>query len=157
MFGKVMKCVHFGPIPYDWLRIHFAFRSSNGHTLVCTPDDHVLLFEAVDGTVFIMTMDDQWHASCDMTWLDICGELGDLEGTPILKADVLISETNTPLSDNDDPSTPQKWVFYHFATTKGYVSIRWLGTIPTNAGEAYYASAVKLFVFDPTEYDDYEC
>jgi hypothetical protein len=54
---------------------------------------------------------------------DICGDLLDLEGWPIL---IAREDTNA-----DDPGTcngeSYTWTFYNFATFKGYVTIRFLG------------------------------
>lgn len=66
---------------------------------------------------------------------DVCGDLSDLENSPILQ----ISEsgsTDNPLSEYDDSFT---WTFYKFATIKGYVDIRWYGS-----SNGYYSESVNL-------------
>ena len=51
---------------------------------------------------------------------DISGNLDDLVGQPII-----IAETTT--KDNENDTSPM-WTFYKFATPKGYVTLRWVGT-----------------------------
>ena len=52
---------------------------------------------------------------------DINGELDDLIGEPILKAEVVTSI-------NSAATESGTWTFYKFATIKGYVTIRWYGS-----------------------------
>jgi hypothetical protein len=67
---------------------------------------------------------------------DICGDLSDLEGSPILLAEMVFEE---------GPELPHwesyTWSFYKFATVKGSVTVRWLGT-----SNGYYSETVDYFV-----------
>jgi len=60
---------------------------------------------------------------------DICGDLDDLIGSPILQAEEATSDTlleGAPEPENPDDQT--EWTFYKLATIKGSVTIRWFGT-----------------------------
>ena len=54
---------------------------------------------------------------------DICGELDTIIGVPIVSAEETTNSDN-PKDKYDESFT---WTFYHFATEKGYVDIRWYG------------------------------
>ena len=65
---------------------------------------------------------------------DIAGDLGDLEGSPILSAEEAYAD-----GDGDDPETTL-WTFYKFRTLKGDVTIRFFGS-----SNGYYSVDVDLF------------
>lgn len=74
---------------------------------------------------------------------DIIGDLDDLIGSPILRAEERTSHDEHPencdvtsLYDDDNSFT---WTFYEFATIKGSVTVRWLGQ-----SNGYYSEAVDL-------------
>lgn len=69
---------------------------------------------------------------------DVCGNLKDLIGSPILMAEEVTSEENPPgIKKNYQDSFT--WTFYKFATTKGYVTIRWYGE-----SNGYYSESVDF-------------
>lgn len=98
-----------------------------------------LIFECVDGRKFKF-----YHSQdcCENVRIeDVVGDLGDLVGEPILRADEEVSNGHPegyvrPQYGYDDSFT---WTFYKFATRKGYVDVRWLGE-----SNGYYSESVDF-------------
>ena len=67
---------------------------------------------------------------------DICGDLEDLVGSPIIQAEE-VSSNNTKFSNNNDDDL--LWTFYKFATNKGSVTIRFVANLDT-----YYSTKVSF-------------
>lgn len=77
----------------------------------------------------------------------IVGDLQDLIGQPILKAEVATSDQN-PADAKPETIEYQEsftWTFYKLATIKGYVDIRWYGS-----SNGYYGEGVD-FALLPAE------
>ena len=68
---------------------------------------------------------------------DVCGDLQDLVGEPLLLAEEVSGET--PVDFNEMEHDSVTWTFYKFATRKGYVDVRWLGE-----SNGYYSEGVSL-------------
>lgn len=95
-----------------------------------TKDDYQVIFTCVGGERYKM-----YHIEdcCENVSIeDISGDLNDLIGTPIVKAEEV--SNYEPTSEEDVKRTKEAnsygsctWTFYKLATIKGYVDIRWYG------------------------------
>jgi hypothetical protein len=70
---------------------------------------------------------------------DIAGDLNDLVGSPITKAEEVVSENENPPGLSKEFQDSFTWTFYHLATAKGYVTIRWYGE-----SNGYYSERVDF-------------
>jgi hypothetical protein len=97
-------------------------------------EDTELVFEnATERFVFFHAQDCCEHVSIE----DVCGDLEDLVGEPLLIAEEVSGETPVDFNEMDHESVT--WTFYKFATRKGYVDVRWLGE-----SNGYYSEGVSL-------------
>lgn len=116
--------------------------------------DDVIMFICDDGDVYQMRHD---QACCESVSIDdICGDLNDLIGYTIIKAEELVSNEPTlkQVAEKEKEKFEQgedywesdesfTWTFYKFATAKGYVDIKWFGT-----SNGYYSESVSLIKAD---------
>ena len=98
--------------------------------------------EVGDGEVVFVTTDGEryrmYHEQdcCESVSLeDIVGDLQDLVGSEILIAEEVEGESPTDFEEYESHT----WTFYKFATRKGYVDLRWLGS-----SNGYYSEGVSF-------------
>jgi hypothetical protein len=114
-----------------------------GKTLVSvqhhTEDDDRIEFVTQSGETFVM------HHSqdcCETVFVeDICGNLEDLVGSPIIQAEESSSEETPEGVEEPSYRTDDSlmWTFYRLATAKGLVVIRWRGE-----SNGYYSVGVDF-------------
>lgn len=59
---------------------------------------------------------------------DICGDMDDLIGSPLLEAEESVSNKNPPEVTIIECQESFTWTFYRLSTLKGSVVIRWYGS-----------------------------
>lgn len=114
------------------------FASLVGKTLAeVTRGDDEIIFRTAEETFRMCHTQD----CCEHVYIeDICGDLNDLVGTPILQAEESTSDTD-PTPENRTLDDEQQWTFYKIATIKGSVTIRWCGS-----SNGYYSVSVDFGV-----------
>ena len=130
--------------PHPWRDGELVFETADlvGKTFTKVtggPNDDEMRFECAEG-VFIFHHKQECCESVCIN--DVTGDLSDLVGTPLLKAEECES---CPLPEGHTPEEydSETWTFYKFATIKGYVDVRWLG-----ASNGCYSEGVDL-MFEP--------
>lgn len=104
-------------------------REENGPT---GRETDALVFRTAEGEWFEFS-----HAQdcCESVGIeDICGELSDLEGSPMLVAEC-VDSGGEELSWGH-----QSWSFYRYATAKGAVTVRWIGE-----SNGWYSESVDYY------------
>lgn len=69
---------------------------------------------------------------------DVCGDLNDLVGSPLLIAEE-VDNVDEPQSSSCKEYESGTWTFYKFATINGSVTVRWLGV-----SNGYYSESVSF-------------
>lgn len=83
-------------------------------------------FICSDGTKFVM-----YHEQdcCEVVSIDdVCGDVEDLIGSPILKAEEARSSNDINPEEDENYHCSATWTFYHLHTIKGTVTVKWYGT-----------------------------
>ncbi len=116
-----------------------------GRTLVSVDriGDEELIFTAVTGEQWRMR---HYQDCCESVTIEsIVGDLADLIGSPILKAEEAISdEAQEGAGETEGSDDSFTWTFYKLATIKGYVDIRWFGS-----SNGYYSERVHFVKIKP--------
>jgi len=127
------------------------FKDLEGLTLVnISNNEYEILFKTVDRTFRMYHMQD----CCESVYVDdICGDIDDLIGTPIVQAEEASSPYAKHLMDDkelvwrtlkdewpeENRDDSQTWTFYKIGTNKGSVTIRWYGS-----SNGYYSESVDF-------------
>jgi hypothetical protein len=92
-----------------------------------------MVFKSDDGKTFKFL---HHQSCCENVYIeDICGDLADLVGSPLLLAEEVSNLDG--FSPGEQEGT---WTFYKFATANGSVTVRWLGT-----SNGYYSESVDFY------------
>jgi len=96
-----------------------------------------LIFTLEDGTRFKLYHE---QSCCEHVYLaDVTGEFEDLVRSPLTMAEE--TSEKKPVSEQEEYSynDSETWTFYKFATVKGYVTLRWIGS-----SNGYYSESVNF-------------
>jgi hypothetical protein len=99
--------------------------------------DDEIIFTDEDGENYKLYHDQNCCESVSVE--DICGDLSDLVGSPILRAEESTSDENPPGAKIPKYQDSFTWTFYKLATVKGSVTIRWYGS-----SNGYYSERVSF-------------
>ena len=101
-------------------------------SVVGNTGDDVMTFTSECGKVFRFL---HHHDCCESVYIeDICGDLSDLVGAPLVVAEE-VSNMDGPVLEGYESYT---WTFYRFVSLKGSVTVRWLGS-----SNGYYSEGVS--------------
>jgi hypothetical protein len=122
----------------------FKFEELLGRTLYRAEADDSVLTLYLSNTNYVRF---QHHQDCcEHVYIeDICGDLDDLVGAPLVEAEEVSDYEAGPLNEYEESYT---WTFYRFRTRKGSVIVRWYGS-----SNGYYSESVSVDVVDTTVQD----
>ena len=107
-------------------------------TSVKNVNDEEIVFTVEGGEQYKLV---HFEDCCESVMVDdICGDLKDLIGSPILRAEESTSDEPPDGFDPEDRGDESEtWTFYNMATAKGSVTIRWYGS-----SNGYYSEDVDF-------------
>jgi hypothetical protein len=121
---------------FDWL-VGRTLTSIEG----ATKGSECITMKSEDGRSYLMYHEQDCCERVEVE--DVCGEVEDLIGSPIVMAE---SVSNSSEEDGeaagerpDGADDCWTWTFYKFATNKGSVTVRWFGT-----SNGYYSERVTF-------------
>jgi hypothetical protein len=97
-------------------------------------ESEAVIFTAQDGRSWHMWYQPDCCARCYIVQID--GDVQDLIGSPLLMSEEISNEGASAPEGYYESYT---WTFYKFATIKGYVTLRWLGS-----SNGYYSESVSF-------------
>lgn len=102
-------------------------------------EDDTLIFTDLENNQYIFYH--QQECCEDVIIDDICGDLNDLVGNPILQAEKVCSDEIPPKKEIYYEDASYTWTFYKFSTIKGSVTVKWFGI-----SNGYYSEEVDFIV-----------
>ena len=128
------------------MREYFDIGILNGKTLSSVEvnrngdDGDEILFFCTDGDAYKMYHDQECCE--DVRIEDICGDINELVGSPIVLSEEISShdEEGKAKDEWDDSYT---WTFYKIANNNTYITIRWYGS-----SNGYYSESVEFIKVD---------
>ena len=99
-------------------------------------EDRELIFYLTDSN-YVRMYHEQDCSEC-VYIEDICGDLDDLVGSPLMEAEAVSDYSAGPLSEEEESYT---WTFYKFSTRKGSVTVRWYGS-----SNGWYSESISIEV-----------
>lgn len=102
-------------------------------------NENEIYFETLDGQTVVMYHEQDCCE--DVSIEDICGDLEDLLDSPIILAEEVANENDSPKDEENDDSWT--WTFYKLGTNRGSVTFRWYGV-----SNGYYSESVNFRLED---------
>ena len=96
-----------------------------------------IIFITTLGDIYMMHHDQDCCES--VTIDDICGDINDLVGSYILRAQEVSNRGNPKADSYGDVPESFTWTFYTLSTIKGTVTIKWYGS-----SNGYYSEDVSI-------------
>ena len=122
-----------------------TFEELIGRTLCRVTEDGEELVLYLSDTNYVRFF--HYQDCCESVYIeDICGDLEDLVGSPLLVAEEVSNYSAEPKYEGEESYT---WTFYRFATQKGWVNVRWYGS-----SNGYYSESVSVDVIDLNAKED---